>query len=204
LLPGILVTWSSAEIDIGVQGCLFQIYPILLSTILSINRKQLNLFDANLALTVSSSPLTLYLVFASIGDIFGLKNGLYKRIKRRHFVRPFLVFVPFIWFGLSLTLRLSDHAFIGSELCDNSTFRDWLQDLGMFFTVTYIKFKLVGGQITFPLIISIFLLCLFRRRFLVMKDVRAYWDEASNPWRRLLAPWVFVRGAWYVLVVVNL
>ena len=202
LLLGILVTWSSAYIDVGVQGCLFQIYPILLSTTLSINRKQLNVFDANFALTISSSPLTLYLVVASIGDILGLKTGLYKRIKRRHFVRPFLVILPFIWLGLSLTLRLSNHAFKGSDLCDGSTLGDWLKDLGLFFTVIYIKFNLMlGGQITAPLItLPIFLLCLFRRRSLVTRDVGVYWKKASNPWRRLLIPLVFVKVAWCVLV----
>ena len=128
---GILV-WSPAdpdsEIDVGIQGWLFQIYPILLSTLLSIDRQQLSLFEAHFAISVSSSPLTLYLVVASIGDILRFKTHLYKRIKHRHTIRTSLILVPFLWFGLSMTLRLSSRAFEDSQLCDGSTFADWLKE----------------------------------------------------------------------------
>src|SRR6266403_773624 len=83
LLPGILVTFSPTYIDVGIRATLFQIYPTLISTLISMKREQLSLFDANYGLILSSSPLTAYLVFATIGDVFGSKTGLYKRIKHR-------------------------------------------------------------------------------------------------------------------------
>jgi hypothetical protein len=40
------VTWSPGDVDVGIQSLLIQIYPILLSTLLSINRQQLSTSDA--------------------------------------------------------------------------------------------------------------------------------------------------------------
>ena len=69
------MTWSPGDVDVGIQSLLIQVYPILLSVLLSIdvniNKNQLSTFDAAFALTLSSSPLTVYLVVASIGDLCG-------------------------------------------------------------------------------------------------------------------------------------
>jgi hypothetical protein len=205
--PGILV-WSPADpdsaIDVGIQGCLFQIYPILLSTLLSIDRQQLSLFDAQFAISVSSSPLTLYLVVASIGDILRFKTRLYKRIKHRHPIRTSLILVPFLWFGLSMTLRLSSRAFKDSQLCDGSTFADWLNDMRLFLSDYLVNPGLFApSNAGIDFFALSFLLCLFRRRSLVLTKVRG-WKRPSNPWGRLLIPGVFVRYAWYVSVVVDL
>jgi hypothetical protein len=74
--PGILVTWSPGDIGVGVQASFVQIYPILLSTLLSINRQTLSLYDANFALILTSSPLTVDLVFASIHELCGFETNL--------------------------------------------------------------------------------------------------------------------------------
>ena len=140
LCLGILITWSPEDVDEGIQAILLQIYPILLSTLLSVGRKQLSLFDAHFALTLTSSPLTVYLVVASTCDWFGIETGLYKRIKSRHLLtRTLGTLVLILWFGLSVTVRISDRAFVDSGLCKGSTFGDWLLDFleFLFFTIEF-------------------------------------------------------------------
>jgi hypothetical protein len=143
-------------------------------------------------------------VVASICDLCRIETDLYKRIKSYHrIIRTLAILVPFLWLGLSMTLTLSSQAFKDSELCRDSTFKDW-----------YIEFlSFVRESITFPgeIPLNIFLpifgspfaLCLFRRRSQVMADVRAYWKGGSKPWERTRIPWTFVKCAWCVAVVVG-
>lgn len=56
-----------------VWASLIHNYSILLSTLSSVNRKRLWFFDANYALQICSSPLTVYLVVVSIYDLCGIK-----------------------------------------------------------------------------------------------------------------------------------
>jgi hypothetical protein len=75
--------------------------------------------------SLSSSPLTVYLAVASICDLFGFKTDLYKRIKsHRRTTRILGALVLFLWLGLSTSLTLSDQAFVNSEDCRGSNFKD--------------------------------------------------------------------------------
>ena len=69
-----MITWSPGDVDVGIQSLLIQFYPILLSILLSINRDQLSTSDAFIALLLSSSPLTTYLVVTSIADLCGIQD----------------------------------------------------------------------------------------------------------------------------------
>ena len=71
-----MITWSPGDVDVGIQSLLIQFYPILLSILLSVNRDQLATFDASIALLLSSSPLTTYLVVTSIADLCGINRSL--------------------------------------------------------------------------------------------------------------------------------
>ena len=124
-----MVTWSPGDVDVGVQSLLVQFYPILLSTLLSIGRQQLSRFEAFFALLLSSSLLTIYLVVASICDLFGIHTGLYKRIKsHRLIIRTFGASFLLIWTGLSTAVVMSTSAFEG-ELCGGGTFVHWFQSI---------------------------------------------------------------------------
>ena len=80
---GIMVTYSDRDIDLpAIQSLLVQFYPILLSTLLSVKRQQLSLFDADFALLLSLSPLTIYLSFASVCDPCGIQTGLFLPLQR--------------------------------------------------------------------------------------------------------------------------
>lgn len=125
---------SPASVETGVIAILVQLHCVLLSTIFSIGRQQLSLFDANYALTITSSPFVVYLVYASICDLLGFGTGLFKRIKSHRRIISFsgALLLP-LWFGLALTLRLSSKAFTDSELCSDSTFGDFLLDTLLLF-----------------------------------------------------------------------
>jgi len=193
-------------IDVGVRASLIQSYLILVSTFLSINRHQLSLFDANYALILTSSPPTMYLVAASIYEIFTSKSNLYKRIRsHRRTVRTFAVLLPFLWLALSMTLRLSGRAFKDSELCHGSTFKDWI--LYIIYYQIRDSILAVGGvlqtQFTVVILVPILALRLFKKRFRFIAGARACWKEASTPWGRLRIPWTFVKCAWWVPVVMR-
>jgi hypothetical protein len=202
--PGILVTWSPGDVDTGIQVTLIQIYPILLSTFVSIKRRSLSLYDATFALLLTSSPLTVYLVVASICDLCGFETHLYKRIKsHRQTISFFGAMVPFLWLGLSLTITFSDKAFINSELCSGSTFTDWLLDV---FWSLLIYSPILGGYLNLgfgiiPALVLAFMLCLFRRRSQAKESFRADMEGKSKFRRALWAPWMFVKCAWCVSVV---
>lgn len=105
-----------------------------------------------------------------------------------------------------MTLRLSNRAFKDSQLCDGSTFADWLKDMKLFFSHYFIS---PIHRSTFVISLCgllgyavLFLLCLFRRRTLVLTKVRG-WKRPSSSWGRLLIPGVFVQYACYVSVPVR-
>jgi hypothetical protein len=205
LRPGILVTWSPGHIDEGIQASLIQIYPILLSTLLSaIYGHDLTLYDASFALLLTSSPLTVYLVTASICDLF-FETNLYKRIKYHpRALRILGALVSLLWLGLSMTITLSDHAFENSQSCSRSTFRTWWKDLYLsvrFYSPFQVGYQYLGLGIL-PAFGLLFGLCLFRRRSQVMESCRADREGRSKLRGILRMPWTFVKCAWYVSVVV--
>jgi hypothetical protein len=203
LRPGILVTWSPGDIDVGIQASLIQIYPILLSTLLSINSQTLDLYDASYALLLTSSPLTVYLAVASICDLFGFETDLYKRIKfHRRTIRTLGALIPFLWLGLSVTLRFSDRAFVNSDLCRGSSFKGWMSDLYQAFMVSVLSVRCqILGLVLLPVFGLAFGLCLFRRWSQVTEDFRADREREPKLWGVVRIPWTFVKCAWCVSVV---
>ena len=193
-----MVTWSPGDIDVEVQALLVQIYPVLLSTLLSINRQQLSTSDARFALLLSSSPLTVYLVIASIGDLCGIRTGLYKRIEvYRLITRALGALVLPLWMGLNMTFIVSTRAFKDSH-CSTHTFTDWLMyiaNLIIFF------FESVGGimvGVGWGLVTPWFIF-LARRWSQLRAEVKFYSEGASRV--RVLLTWV--KCAWCVPVDVG-
>ena len=194
-----MVTWSPGDVDVGVQALLIQIYPILLSTLLSINRQQLTTSDASFALLLSSSPLTVYLVAASIGDLCGIHTGLYKRIKSyRLITRALGALVLLLWTGLSMTSIVSTTAFKDSH-CYTYTFTDWLM-----YIVSIIMwfFQSVGGimvGVGWALVFPWFVF-LARKWSQLRTEVKLYSEGVS----KLRVLWTWVKCAWCVPVGVGL
>ena len=192
------MTWSPGDVDVGVQALLIQIYPILLSTLLSINNQQLSTSDAYFAILLSSSPLMIYLVVTSIGDLCGIHTGLYKRIKSYRLITCALgALVPLLWTGLNMTLIVSTSAFKDSH-CDTHTFTDWLKYIAGL--IIYFL-KSLGGPmvgIGWALVIPWFV-SLARRWHQLRAEVKLYSEGAS----RLRVLWTWMKCAWYVSVDVG-
>jgi hypothetical protein len=197
LHPGILITWSPGDVGTGVQASFLQIYSVLLSTLLSVNRQQLSIGDVYFALTLTSPPLAAYLVVASICEFCGTKTDLYKRVKSYRRIVYFLgVSIMPLWLGLTVVLYFSDCAFTDSTLmATESTFRAWLGELA-----SYAWNLILPGVCPFIYVglIGVFpALFLFRRWPLLAAEVRPC--LGSKPWGWLRLPCTFIMGAWYVL-----
>jgi len=189
-----MVTWSPGDVDLGIQSLLVQFYPILLSTLLSINRDQLSTSDASFALLLSSSPLTIYLVVTSIADLCGIQTGLYKRIKsHRSIIRTFGASLLLVWTGLSMTAIMSTSAFKDSS-CFPGTFVDWLWYIALF--LLYFFIYPGGPGVGFPglgwVTLIPWFICLARRWSQVRADVRLHSEGASR--LRVFCTWV--KCAW--------
>ena len=130
LPSGIQIYFSPAGPEIGLMAIIVQSYCILLAMLFSVNRQQLSLFDADHALLLVSSPLMIDVVAASIKDLFGFRDGFIRRVESHpHIIRALGVLILPIWFGLILTIRLSNQPFIDSELCSNNTLGGWSEFL---------------------------------------------------------------------------
>ena len=188
---------SVESVDTGIISTIAQLYSILLSTLLSIDRQQLSLFDANYALMVTSSPFTMHLALSSICDLLGFETGLFRQIQsHRRIISAFGALLLPIWFGLRLTIRLSDKAFRDSELCGNPTPKDLLFDLLLLFA------PLTGpvGGFWFA---QLYLVALVAFTILVgsIDSVASFLidrEGASGPWERLCKVWAAMKGGWYV------
>ena len=140
---------------------------------------------------------------ASTCDWFGIKTGLYKQIiSHRLIVRTLGTLVLFLWFGLSVTLTLSDRAIIDSRVCQGSTFRDWLRDFFGFIWNSVIE---PAAQATFGfiLIFSPILPILFRDMLQARKEGWSPPRPQSRAPKWLCLLWIVVRSEWYVPTVVN-
>ena len=192
----------------GIQSLLFQIYPILLSTLLSVNRQQLSTPDVHFALLLSSSPLAVYLVVASIGDLVGIKTSLYKQIESHHLVTCALgTMVLPLWIGLSITTWVSRQAFKDSFCMGDNSIKTWLHNLEAplfdFAVCPGLLCQLVG-PFSLLFVHPPILFFLVKCRGQVVVGIRAYWKEAPKPWGWLLTPWVFAKCAWYAPIGVIL
>jgi len=195
------VTWSPRDVGVGVQSLLIQFYPILLSTLLSINRNQLSTLDAQFALLLSSSPLTVYLVVTSIFDLLGIHTGLYKRIEsHRPVIRVLGALVLPLWATLSITYGVSARAFKDSS-CDIWTFAVWLKNtiwsLLIYYPMLYGTPGLVF-EVSLYTLVSLWAVFVLR----TMHQVLSKADIRSNP-DRPRGVWTYSRKTWCVPVYVG-
>ena len=200
--PGIQVNFFTKSIDTGVVSTIAQLYSILLSTLFSIDRQQLSFFDANYALTITSSPFAMYLVFSSICDLFGFETGLFKRVEtHRHIISFFGALLLPVWVGLRLTLSLSTTAFQESEICGVPNSKAVLLDFILLFLPLTGPFTGVWC-ILFGLIV-VSLVAIFVGWFEMLVGLLTRQEGVSGPWKRLSGLWApLVKDVWCVSVVV--
>ena len=193
------MTYSDGDIDLATQSLLIQFYPILISTLLSIKRGQLSVFDAYFALILSLSPLAAYLSFASMCDLCGIRTDLFKRIKYyRNIVRTLGALVPLLWTALAVIERFSGKAFLDSPCIPALTSLGWLNE--HFVTETILSLSAIGRFLPSGLglvVLFPFPVLLFRRRSQMWAHVQLSLDGAS----RLHVPFARVKCAWYVSIL---
>lgn len=140
----------------------------------------------------------VYLIVASFCDIFGMKTGLYARIESyRRTVRAFAILVPLLWLVLNTTVAVLIQLDRNANP-DNPSWRD------VFFGDILSSLYWSEGIPSYLVFGSLFALCLFRRRFQLLMDVRTDLGRTSGLRRKLRAPWVLVNCAWCVFVTVVL
>ena len=201
--PGIQMNFSADSVDTGVISMIAQLYSILLSTLFSVNRQQLSLFDANYALMVTSSPFTMYLVFSSICDLFGFETGLFKRVETHRRVISFFgaLLLP-VWVGLRLTLSLSTTAFQDSKICGGPNFKAVLLDFILLFLPSTGPFTGVWYNLFGLIVVSLVVICVGWFGMLVGFLTRQ--EGEPGPWKRLLEVWTpLFKDVWCVSVVVD-
>lgn len=93
---------------------------------MSIRSDQLTIYDAHFPLMVTSSPLTLYLIYSSIMDVFGHSNDLMQRLgPSRKIIRYLMILLLPLWISLSMVSSMSGTAFIDSHLCRDVNVVQW-------------------------------------------------------------------------------
>jgi len=199
LLPGILVSSPSGDIESGIKASLIQAYPILLSTLLVARRGQMCADDANYATIITAPPLMVYLTISSILDFFGIvKTDLYTRIKSHpRTTRAFGALILPIWFLVSLIIGTSSRAFYNGKGTGGWMFWWWWSLPAMLFT------SALGLIVLFFILFPA--LFLYRRWSQVVADFRVYMEDSYKPQRKWRLPWWFVkcvcaftRCVWYV------
>ncbi|KAF9058199.1 hypothetical protein BJ165DRAFT_1334626, partial [Panaeolus papilionaceus] len=124
----IVLYWSEDNVQTIVFMLLSQIYPILVATASSVNTDNLSLFDAHFATAVTASPISVYIAYSSIRDLFLEPNTLFRRIKRgRKLIRLLGALLPFFWIAINVITSFHPNAFRNSpEYCKGVPFSQWL------------------------------------------------------------------------------
>ena len=107
-----------------------QVYPILIATASSIGSEPqtLSLFDASYSIAVTASPITVYFVYSSFRDVFGIPNTLFQKLASSKAVVRYLgLTLPFLWLFVNLMTSFYTKAFENSYLCKGMTLSLWIE-----------------------------------------------------------------------------
>jgi hypothetical protein len=101
----------------------------MIATAASINTDSLSLFDAHFAVAVTASPVSVYLVYSAVRDVFNRPNTLFRKLNYwKTLIRYMGLALPVLWLGINLVISFSPRAFKNSpENCQKMTLMDWLE-----------------------------------------------------------------------------
>ncbi|KAL0573563.1 hypothetical protein V5O48_008396 [Marasmius crinis-equi] len=80
----ILMKWSKKSIEESVAVIMLQVYSTLISTVISMARHDLPVSDVHFALTLTISPLTMWILYSTYRFIRKRPSYLYDNIKSAH------------------------------------------------------------------------------------------------------------------------
>lgn len=113
----------------AVQALLLQVYPVLITTFLTIHQNQLAITDARFAINITNSPLSIYLVHSAIRDVCGRPNDLFRRLgSTRVIIRILSLLLFVLWLTLDGIVSYAGYLFSGPS-CQNIAHPIWLRFL---------------------------------------------------------------------------
>jgi len=124
-----------------------QVLPILLAITASIGTDSLTLFDVKYGISLTASPVSIYVTYSTAREILGIRSSLYFRLGYRkgvkliglnNILRKLAIYIPALlipalWLALVCTLSFSGTAFFDSHLCSGMTLSSWFRYMAQTF-----------------------------------------------------------------------
>ncbi|KAF5377329.1 hypothetical protein D9757_008006 [Collybiopsis confluens] len=121
----LLIRYSDEDVDESVSVLLLQIYTLLVSAFISMIRKNLNVADAHFAITSTVSPLSIYLLYASLRKLMKKPSYLFRRLGKgssRTYIILSLLMLP-LWATMDSLIYFA-HVF--TDDCPRITLISWI------------------------------------------------------------------------------
>ncbi|KAJ7916535.1 hypothetical protein B0H13DRAFT_2323322 [Mycena leptocephala] len=101
LVSAILVLYSPEEVESSFLAQLLNVYSLIVASMIAIARNHLTKFHSVVALTLASSPLSVYLLFYVIRSLFGIHTRLDKVFGKGKHVNRTMVLLAFpLWLAV--------------------------------------------------------------------------------------------------------
>ncbi|KAF9056720.1 hypothetical protein BDP27DRAFT_641154 [Rhodocollybia butyracea] len=185
----ILIRYSEENIAESLSVLLLQIYTLLVCAFISMIQKQLSIADAHFAVTSTVSPLSLYLVYASVRKLIKKSSYLFSRLGQNStkYLVMSLLMVP-IWFTIELLIYFAD-VFSDVPRCPHITLVSWIMFSLMSVFTTFVFAAMVA-----VVLISIWVVYLLRHFRDILGEYRRLKMKAPR-WKRFR--WVQWLPLWF-------
>ncbi|KAJ3714289.1 hypothetical protein C8R42DRAFT_256696 [Lentinula raphanica] len=172
----LLIRYSDKDVAEPVNALLLQIYTLLCCTFISFTRKQLSVADAYFSLTLTISPLALYLVYASLRKVLRKSSYLFRRLGDHYKTSLTLsVLMLPLWIIIHVLIYF-DKVF--SHTCPHITFRSWFIFEAEKVEIAFIATNFFTGFIVFVWFVY------FLRHFTdIRNEYRRHKMKAPHDWK---------------------
>ncbi|KAK1234414.1 hypothetical protein PQX77_002384 [Marasmius sp. AFHP31] len=172
-----LIAWSEKTVKESVNIILLQNFVVLLCTAVAIIRKDLTVADAHFALTLTMSPVGIYLVYSTIFRYLRKRpNHLYSRLGSAKIVTCILTIILAIWW-IVFDLLIYFSPIFRDKDC-RASLEGWI-----FYRIIASFFSLLFTVVLLPLL-PLFWIIYFIRHF---KDIREEYRrhmKNTQRWKR--------------------
>lgn len=128
LSPAILIKWSAVDIVGSISTVLLTVFSLLLCTFVSLIQQQLSLADAHFSMTITISPVTLYLIYASVRAFFKKETLVYTRLdaKTSLIVKIFAYTLVLAWVTLEVLIYFWPNKLFSRGGCGKISMAAWI------------------------------------------------------------------------------
>lgn len=165
---------------------MWQQFSILFALLISINRGQLSIYDANFSLAVTSPPFSIYLLFSALEDQFIAPSEIFERCgKWRRWLRYLAFLHSGLWFIVITTQTLSETAFTDSALCGLEEFGSWTKMIAwraIQLVFPFTSYFFFGDSIGLFTLVQwgLFVIYLFRHHHVILEEHRERWARRPH------------------------